>query len=56
MYIHTNNPTFDHRLTILMQVLEDYDIKMIVMVPVDSRLNDADIIEQMEIFIREHVD
>lgn len=52
---HTNNPIFDHRLTILMQILEDYDIKMIVMVPVDSRLNDADIIEQMEIFIREHV-
>lgn len=52
---HTNNPIFDHRLTILMQSLEDYDIKMIVMVPVDSRLDDADIIEQMEIFIREHV-
>lgn len=52
---HTNNPIFDHRLTLLMQSLEDYDIKMMVMVPVDARLDDADIIEQMEIFIREHV-
>ena len=52
---HTNNPIFDHRLTILMQSLEDYDIKMIVMIPVDARLDDANIIEQMEIFIREHV-
>lgn len=52
---HTNNPIFDHKLTILMQSLEDYDIKMIVMIPVDSRLDDANIIEQMEIFIREHV-
>ena len=52
---HTNNPIFDHRLTILMQSLEDYDIKMIVMIPVDTRLDDASIIEQMEIFIREHV-
>ena len=52
---HTNNPIFDHRLTILMQSLEDYDIKMIVMIPIDSRLDDANIVEQMEIFIREHV-
>ena len=52
---HTNNPIFDHRLTILMQSLEDYDIKMIVMIPVDARLDNTDIIEQMEIFIREHV-
>ncbi len=52
---HTNNPIFDHRLTILMQSLEDYDIKMIVMIPVDARLDDANIVEQMEIFIREHV-
>ena len=52
---HTNNPIFDHRLTILMQSLEDYDIKMIVMIPVDTRLDDANIVEQMEIFIREHV-
>lgn len=52
---HTNNPIFDHRLTLLMQSLEDYDIKMIVMIPVDSRLDNTDIIEQMEIFIREHV-
>ena len=52
---HTNNPIFDHRLTLLMQSLEDYDIKMIVMIPVDARLDNTDIIEQMEIFIREHV-
>ena len=52
---HTNNPIFDNRLTLLMQSLEDYDIKMIVMIPVDARLDNTDIIEQMEIFIREHV-
>lgn len=53
---HTNNPMFDQRLTLLIQSLEDHDIKMMEMIPEDMRLDELNVIEEMEIFIREHIE